>query len=125
MSDRFSATGVDAPSAAMRGYCPRCGEGRLFKGFVDIHEKCSNCGQSFAFADAGDGPAVFVILFAGFLMIGLMFWVETAYAPPVWLHLVVFLPLTAIVCLGMLRPLKGLLIGLQYKNKAELGRLEK
>lgn len=124
MNERFSASSVDPASAAMGGRCPKCGEGKLFKGFVTLEDKCSACGQSFAFADSGDGPAVFVILFAGFLIVALMFWVEAAYAPPLWLHLVVFLPLTLLVCLGMLRPLKGLLIGLQFKNKAELGRLD-
>jgi len=124
MSNRYAATGVDPASSAMRGYCPACGEGRLFRGFVALNENCSQCGQSFKFADSGDGPAVFVILLAGFLIIALMFWVESTYEPPIWLHLVVFLPLTLIVCLGMLRPLKGLLIGLQYKNKAEQGRLD-
>lgn len=124
MDNRFSATGVDPASAAMRGYCPNCGEGRLFSGFVTVKERCSQCGQSFKFADSGDGPAVFVILLAGFVIIGAMFWVEQVYEPPIWLHLVVFLPLTLIVCLGMLRPLKGLLIGLQFRNKAELGRLD-
>jgi uncharacterized protein (DUF983 family) len=125
MNERFTATGVDPASAAMGGRCPRCGEGKLFKGFVSLNEQCSNCGQSFNFADAGDGPAVFVILFAGFLIIGLMMWVEFAYSPPMWVHLIVFLPLTLIVCLGMLRPLKGLLIGLQFRNKAELGQFDK
>ena len=124
MNDRFSATGADPVSAGLRGRCPHCGEGKLFNGFVALGDKCQNCGLSYKFADAGDGPAVFVILFAGFLIIGLMFWVEQAYAPPIWLHLAVFLPLTLIVCLGMLRPLTGLLIGLQYRNKAELGRLD-
>lgn len=125
MNDRFSTSVVDPATAAMRGRCPRCGEGQLFNSFVNLNEKCGACGQSFAFADAGDGPAVFVILIAGFIMVGLMFWVEQAYQPPIWVHMAVFLPLTAIVCLGMIRPLKGLLIGLQFKNKAELGRLEK
>lgn len=124
MSERFSATGIDPVSAGLRGRCPNCGEGALFKGFVAMPEGCQNCGLSYKFADAGDGPAVFVILFAGFLIIALMFFVEQAYSPPIWLHLAIFLPLTLVVCLGMLRPLKGLLIALQYRNKAELGRLE-
>lgn len=124
MAERFSATGVDPVSAGLRGRCPRCGEGALFKGFVAMPEGCQACGLSYKFADAGDGPAVFVILFAGFLIIALMFYVEQVYAPPIWLHLAIFLPLTMVVCLGMLRPLKGLLIALQFRNKAELGRLE-
>ena len=125
MNDRFSATGADPVSAGLRGRCPHCGEGKLFSGFVELAPKCQSCGQSYAFADAGDGPAVFVILFAGFLIIGLMFWVEQTYEPPIWLHLVVFLPLTLIVCLAMLRPLKGVMVALQYRNKAEEGRLER
>ena len=124
MGERFTATGVDPSSAAMAGRCPRCGEGKLFDGFVSLKESCSNCGLSYKFADSGDGPAVFIILIAGFLIIAPMFYVENAYAPPIWLHLVVFLPLTLMVCLGMLRPMKGLMIGLQFKNKAELGKLE-
>lgn len=124
MNERFSATGVDPVSAGLRGRCPNCGEGALFKGFIAMPEGCQNCGQSYKFADSGDGPAVFVILFAGFLIVALMFYVEQVYAPPLWLHLTIFLPLTLIVCLGMLRPLKGLLIALQFRNKAELGRLD-
>lgn len=125
MNDSYYGAGVDPASAALKGHCPRCGEGKLFKGFVALQPQCSNCGLSYKFADAGDGPAVFVILFAGFIIVGLMFWVENTYEPPIWLHLAVFLPLTMIVCLGLLRPLKGLLIGLQYKNKAELGQLDR
>jgi uncharacterized protein (DUF983 family) len=121
----MSYTGIraDAPSAAMRGRCPRCGEGKLFDGFLALKPQCQACKLDYAFADAGDGPAVFVILFAGFLVVGLILWTEVNYEPPIWLHLVIFLPLTLVVTLGMLRPLKGLLIGLQYRNKAEQGRL--
>ncbi len=125
MGESYDGFAVDAASAGLRGRCPRCGEGKLFDGFVAMPERCSNCGLDYKFADAGDGPAVFVILLAGCLIVGLMFWFENAYEPPIWLHLVIFMPLTLIVCLGMLRPLKGLLIGLQYRNKAELGQLEK
>ncbi|HRK23889.1 MAG TPA: DUF983 domain-containing protein [Beijerinckiaceae bacterium] len=124
MDNRYEASGVDPATAAMGGRCPRCGEGRLFNGFVSLNEQCGQCGMSFKFADSGDGPAVFVILLAGFVIIAAMFWVEVTYEPPIWLHLAVFLPLTLIVCLGMLRPLKGLMIGLQYRNKAEQGRLD-
>jgi uncharacterized protein (DUF983 family) len=124
MQDRFSGAGADPVSAGLRGRCPRCGEGRLFEGFIKLAPECQNCGLSYRFADAGDGPAVFVILFAGFAVIGLMLFVEIRYEPPMWLHLVVFAPMIVLVCLGLLRPLKGLLIGLQYRNKAELGRLD-
>jgi uncharacterized protein (DUF983 family) len=66
---------------------------------------------------------VFVALFGGFIVLGAALWTEIVYQPPIWVHMVVFLPLTLIVCLGLLRPLKGVLIALQYRNKAELGRL--
>jgi uncharacterized protein (DUF983 family) len=106
------------------GRCPRCGRGKLFSGFLTLAPRCGSCGLDFDFADAGDGPAVFVCLFAGFLVVGAALWTEMTFEPPYWVHLVIFLPLTLIVCLGLLRPLKGLLIALQYRNKAEQGRLE-
>ena len=111
-------------ATGLAGRCPRCGQGKLFDGFISVAPSCRVCGQDFAFADSGDGPAIFVMLLAGFVMVGLALFVEVAYEPPYWLYLVVFLPLTLIVCLGMLRPLKGVLIALQYRNKAEQGRLE-
>jgi uncharacterized protein (DUF983 family) len=108
----------------LAGRCPRCRRGSIFSGFLDVAPACKSCGLNFGFADAGDGPAVFVMLFGGFLVVGAALWTEVVFEPPFWVYLVVFLPLTAIVCVGMLRPLKGLLIALQYRNKAEQGRLE-
>jgi uncharacterized protein (DUF983 family) len=106
------------------GRCPRCGEGRLFNGFLTVAPRCEVCGLDLKFADAGDGPAVFVTLLAGVVVLGLALWTELTFEPPIWVHLVIFLPLTLIVCLGMLRPLKGVLVALQYRNKAEQGRFE-
>ncbi|MDF2118911.1 DUF983 domain-containing protein [Roseiarcaceae bacterium H3SJ34-1] len=111
-------------STGLAGRCPRCGQGRLFTGFINLAPRCEVCDLDFKFADSGDGPAVFVTLFAGFLVLGAALWTELNYEPPFWVHMVIFLPLTLIVCLGMLRPLKGLLVALQYRNKAEQGRLE-
>jgi len=113
---------ADAVSAGLAGRCPRCGEGKLFDGFLTTAPSCRSCGLDYKFADSGDGPAVFVILIAGFIIVGLLLWTEVNYEPPVWVHLVIFLPLTLIVCLGMLRPLKGIMIALQYRNKAEQSR---
>jgi uncharacterized protein (DUF983 family) len=109
--------------AGLRGRCPRCGEGALFKDFIGVAQRCSACGLDYAFADAGDGPAVFIALIGGFIVLGAALWTEIVYEPPLWLHMVLFLPLTIIVCLGLLRPFKGVLIALQYRNKAEEGRL--
>jgi uncharacterized protein (DUF983 family) len=107
------------------GRCPRCGRGKLFDGFLTVAPRCGICGLDFGFADSGDGPAVFVSLFGGFIVLGAALWTELAFEPPFWVHLIIFLPMTLIVCLGLLRPLKGLLIALQYRNKAEQGRLER
>ena len=115
---------ISAMSTGLAGRCPRCGDGRLFNGDITVAPKCDVCGRDFAFADSGDGPAVFVTLLAGFMVLGIALAVDVAYEPPLWVHLVIFLPLTILVCLGMLRPLKGVLIASQYKNKAAPGRLD-
>jgi uncharacterized protein (DUF983 family) len=107
----------------LAGRCPRCGDGKLFKGFITVAERCDHCGLDYSFADSGDGPAIFVMLIAGFIIVGAALWLEVSYEPPIWVYIAVFLPLTLIVCLGMLRPLKGVLVALQYANKAEQGRL--
>ena len=111
-------------STGFAGKCPRCGQGHMFRTFLDVAPNCDHCGLDFKFADAGDGPAVFVTLFAGFLLLGMALFVQMTFEPPVWLLMLIFAPLTLLVCVGMLRPLKGLLIALQYRNKAEQGRLE-
>ncbi len=115
---------ISAVSTGLAGKCPRCGDGRMFQGFLAVATKCDVCGLDYSFADSGDGPAVFVTLIAGFLVLGAALAVDMAYEPPIWVYIVVFLPLTVIVCLGLLRPLKGLLIASQYTTKAAPGRLE-
>lgn len=109
----------------LRGRCPRCGEGRLFSGFLNLSPRCSACGLDFAFADSADGPAVFIILIAGFLVAGAALLTEVAYSPPIWVHLVLWLPLVLVLCLGMLRPLKGVLVALQYHHRAQEGRIHR
>lgn len=107
----------------LAGRCPRCGEGRQFAGFLRIAPRCKRCGLDYSFADAGDGPAVFVILFAGFIVAGSALITEAVYAPPLWVHALLWGPLAVIVSLAPLRPLKGLLIALQYRFQAtEAGR---
>lgn len=105
-------------AAGLKGRCPRCGEGRLFRGFLDIQEGCPACGLDYSKVDSGDGPAVFVIFLVGFVVVGLALWLEIAYMPPIWLHLALWLPLIVILSLGLLRPFKAILIALQYRNKA-------
>jgi len=108
----------------LAGRCPRCGKGPLFKGFLTVQQSCKECGLDYSFADAGDGPAIFVILIAGFIVVGLALVVEVIYQPPFWLHAVLWGPLVLIVTLAPLRLLKGLLIALQYHHKAAEGRVD-
>jgi uncharacterized protein (DUF983 family) len=105
--------------------CPRCGQGKLLQGFLDIRPRCEVCGLDYGFADAGDGPAVFVILAAGFIVVGSALVVEVLYEPPLWLHAALWLPLILATTLLPLRPIKGLLIAVQFRNKAAEGRLDR
>jgi uncharacterized protein (DUF983 family) len=107
-----------SPLAAGLGCkCPRCGRGRLFAGLLKVADKCEACGLEFAKHDSGDGPAVFVILILGFVVVGLALWVELAYEPPFWVHALLWVPFIVIGALLMLRPFKATLIALQYKHR--------
>jgi uncharacterized protein (DUF983 family) len=109
----------------LAGRCPRCRKGSLFTGFLAVGEKCDACGLDYSFADAGDGPAVFVILISGFIVVGAALIVEVIYQPPFWLHALLWGPLILLVTLLPLRLLKGLLIVLQYHHDAAEGRFER
>lgn len=95
----------------------------MFRGFLNVAPRCENCGLDFAFADSADGPAFFVMSFAGFVVVCAALAVEVLYSPPYWLHALLWLPLIVAVTLLPLRPAKGLLIALQYHNRAAEGRL--
>jgi uncharacterized protein (DUF983 family) len=110
--------------AGLAGRCPRCGKGKMFSGFLGLKPRCEACGLDYSFIDAGDGPAVFVILFAGFVVVGAALVVEMRYAPPLWLHAALWLPLILLTTLVPLRAMKGVLIALQYHHKAAEGRLQ-
>jgi uncharacterized protein (DUF983 family) len=122
--DRAIWPEIEPISCGVRGRCPRCGEGRLFSGFLKVGTRCTNCGLDYAFADAGDGPAVFVILIIGFLVVGLALWTEVDLNPPLWLHFIIWIPLALVLCLTALRLIKGILVTLQYRNKAQQGELD-
>ena len=104
--------------AGVLGRCPNCGEGPLFEGFLRVSPRCEACGFDLAKADSGDGPAVFVILIAGFVVAFAALITEIAVHPPVWVHLIIWLPVTLIVCLALLRPFKGAMLAAQFMNKA-------
>ncbi|MFD1192074.1 DUF983 domain-containing protein [Phenylobacterium conjunctum] len=116
------ATGHNPLMAGLAGRCPNCGEGHLFEGFLTVSPRCEACGYDLARGDSGDGPAVFVIMIAGFLVAFAALFTEFTIHPPIWVHLVVWLPLTVVVCVGMLRPMKGLMLAAQFANRASEAR---
>jgi uncharacterized protein (DUF983 family) len=125
MTGKPLSQNITPVSRGLRGRCPRCGEGKLFQGFLNLRGKCDSCGLDYGFADAGDGPAVFVILLAGGLVVFAALMTEIVYQPPFWLHAVLWGPLILIVTLLPLRWIKGLLIALQYHHKAAPGRIDR
>jgi len=109
---------VSPISAGLSCKCPRCGRGALFDGYLTVAERCTECGLDLRKADSGDGPAVFIIFILGFLIVPLALIFEALAAPPLWLHMVIWPPLVLIGALALLRPMKGVMIALQYHHKA-------
>lgn len=109
----------------IRARCPRCGEGRLFNGFLTIRPSCENCGLDYSFADPADGPAFFSMMFACIPAVWFALWLELNYEPSFLVHLFVSLPLLLVTCILPLRPLKGWLVASQFYHKAEEGKLVK
>jgi uncharacterized protein (DUF983 family) len=107
----------------MKGRCPRCGQGKLFNGFLTLAPRCDVCGLDYSFADPADGPAFFVMIFACIPSVFFAVWAELTYEPTIWFHLFVTAPIVALTCIPPLRPLKGWLVASQFYHKAEEGRL--
>ncbi len=124
MSDHNHPVAVDPIKSGLAGRCPRCGEGRLFNGFLSVAPRCQACGLDYGFADSGDGPAAFVVLIVGFIVVGLALWTEVNIGPPLWVHFVLWIPLAIVLGLAATRLLKGVFINMQYRNKAAQGRLD-
>lgn len=112
--------------SAMRGLackCPRCGQGKMYAGFLTLAPACDHCGLDYAFIDTGDGPAIFIIMLAGAVVVAAALIVEIKYQPPYWLHAALWLPLILATTLLPLRAMKSLLIALQFHHKAAPGQL--
>lgn len=112
-------------AATLLARCPRCGKGKLFRGYLTVAQTCTACGLDYSRFEAGDGPAVFVILIVGAITAGGALFTEVWFQPPYWLHALIWGPAVIILSLGLLRPLKAGLIVLQYKHRAEEGRVKK
>ena len=109
--------------AALLGRCPRCGEGKLFDGYLAVAPRCTKCGLDYAPFDAGDGPAAFAVLIVGAIVCAGALYVEFTFSPPYWVHAVLWIPTILILTFALLRLMKALLLVLQYKHKAGEGKL--
>jgi len=116
-------TGPSVVRASLLGRCPRCGQGRLFNGYLTIAPSCMVCGQDFSAFDVGDGAAALVILVVGAIVCGLALWTEFTFQPPLWVHAVVWTPVIVVLTFAFLRVGKSALLVLQYKHKAGEGRI--
>ncbi len=97
----------------LRGRCPACGRGPLFEGFLKRRASCEACGFDLGAVETGDGAATFIMQIVGFLVGFSALAVEIAFSPPIWLHLIIWLPLVAGLALALMRPGKGLMTALQ------------
>jgi uncharacterized protein (DUF983 family) len=93
----------------------------LFAGFLSVTPRCIACGHDLGASDSGDGPAVFVIMVVGFIAVFGALFTEIAYRPPVWVPLVIWVPVAGILCFALLRPMKGLMIAAHVRNRATGG----
>ncbi len=109
----------------LRCRCPRCGEGRIFSSYLKIVDACPVCGLGLAGHDVGDGPVVPLMLVIGAIVVGAALYVELGWAPPWWLHVMLWTPLVLGLVLGLLPPLKGLAVAIQhrYRSTEEPGQL--
>ena len=97
-----------------RGRCPRCGEGKLFRAFLKVDNKCSVCELDYTPHRADDLPAYLVIVIVGHILVPIILWIETDYAPALWLQMAIYLPVTLIASLALLQPVKGAVVGFQW-----------
>jgi uncharacterized protein (DUF983 family) len=103
--------------AMWRGFrcrCPHCGEGKLFRAFVKVADRCTECGETFHHHRADDLPAYLVVFIVGHIVVGAFMGVETIGDLALWQHLTIWIPVTVIACVGLLQPVKGAVVGLQW-----------
>tara|TARA_R110000824_G_scaffold356352_1_gene543595 strand:- start:6585 stop:6986 length:402 start_codon:yes stop_codon:yes gene_type:complete len=110
--------------AALFGLCPRCGQKTLFASLIKFSDKCRSCGLDYSQYNVGDGPAAFLTMIIGALILGLALAVETNFHPPLWVHVLLWVPLTTAAVVGSLRVSKALLLILEHRNQAREGSID-
>ncbi|QXQ07013.1 DUF983 domain-containing protein [Sphingosinicellaceae bacterium] len=111
-------------TGALLGACPQCGAPTLFRSVAGFAKRCPKCGLDFEQFDVGDAAAPFLIFLVGTVVVVGAIWLELSRSPPWWVHALIWVPLTIILTLALLRFAKAMLVALEYKNEAKLGRLE-
>lgn len=121
MTESTGPEGRDWPvlppmQTGLRCRCPRCGQGRLYKGLLTVTPACAVCGLDLTPHDSGDGPAVFVIFLLGFVVVPMALGFEVLFTPPIWLHLLIWPPVIIALAIVMLRLMKAVLVAFHFKN---------
>ena len=121
----------EAVSRGFRGYCPACGEGHMFRAFLKVVDECPHCGEELHHHRADDFPAYLVIVITGHILVPIVLAVETAFAPPMLLSIPLWLTTAAAMCTGLLQPVKGAVVALQwhlgmhgFEDSRKMGELE-
>ncbi|MEI9889004.1 MAG: DUF983 domain-containing protein [Rhizomicrobium sp.] len=101
------------------GRCPRCGEGHLFRAFLKVADNCPVCGEEFHHHRADDFPAYLVIVIVGHIVVAMVLAVEAAYSPPLWVHALIWGPVTVALALALIQPIKGAVVAFQWQHGME------
>jgi uncharacterized protein (DUF983 family) len=118
----MAGTEISVVRATLTCRCPRCGQGKLFSGLLDLAPACGACGLDFSRMDVGDGFVVPILMVLGFIIVGAAIWFDFTYTPPLWLHAIIWPPVTVVLAVAMTRYLKSFLAVQQYHvRKSEMG----
>ena len=108
---------ITSGQAFLRGFCgkcPNCGRGHIFRRFLKVADRCEVCGEELFHQRADDFPAYVVMVIVGHVVVSLALSVEIAFAPPTWVHFALWLPLTFVLGVGLVQPVKGAIIAMQW-----------
>ena len=118
------ATSPAIVEVALKGLCPRCAQPTLFAGWIKFADRCRHCGLDYTQVNVGDGPAAFLTLILGTIVVAAAIMLELTLSPPLWLHMLIWIPVTLAGVVGSLRLAKGALMSAEYRNAAREGRID-
>ena len=108
---------LDAMKRGAALTCPACGKGPLFSSYLVVAPTCPSCNEELHHQRADDAPAYFTMFIVGHVVIGLVLTLEQTYAPPLWVHIAIFMPMLLLMSLWLLPRIKGALVGLQWAKR--------